>query len=203
MDPNCQRKNFMTTLVKNIKFLSYGKTLTINKLSFLLFLLTTIYQAKLTTHSYVFFWGGDFLITNRKMQQFVEGAVKQDNNKWVSKSAKCLWMRKKTKPSNNKTPKCYHFISFCNKGRIRFCVFIWLCIRCRATMLRLSIHISVSDHLWLLQHLWTSHQLQDSSLSVSMLRSICGWHIGNYSETEKAISGFAFNPCTGLKLSRQ
>ena len=58
MDPNCQRKNFMTTLVKNIKFLSYGKTLTINKLSFLLFLLTTIYQAKLTTHSYVFFGGG-------------------------------------------------------------------------------------------------------------------------------------------------
>lgn len=36
-----------------------------------------------------------------------------------------------------------------------------------------------------------------------MLRSICGRHIGNYSETEKAISGFAFNPCTGLQLSRQ
>ena len=29
----------------------------------------------------MFFLGGDFLITNRKMQQFVEGAVKQDNNK--------------------------------------------------------------------------------------------------------------------------
>ena len=36
-----------------------------------------------------------------------------------------------------------------------------------------------------------------------MLQSICGRHIGNYSETEKAISGFAFNPCTGLQLSRQ
>ena len=43
-----------------------------------MFLLTTIYQKKFTTHAYVF-WG-NFLITNRKMQQFVKGAVKQNNN---------------------------------------------------------------------------------------------------------------------------
>ena len=138
MHPNCRRNNFMTTLVKNIKFLSYGKTLTINKLSFLLFLLEIIYQAKVN-HAFLCFLEGNFLITNRKMQQFVKGAVKQNNNKWESQKMQnvCGW--EKTKLSNNKTLKCYHFISFCNKGRIRFCVLIWLCIRCRGTMLRLSI----------------------------------------------------------------
>ena len=39
------------------------------------------------THAYVF-WG-DFLITNRKMQQFFKGAVKQSNILESPTTAKC------------------------------------------------------------------------------------------------------------------
>ena len=41
-----------------------------------------------------------------------------------------VWDGKITKFSKNKTVKCYHFVRFCNRARIRLCVLTWLCIIC-------------------------------------------------------------------------
>ena len=41
-----------------------------------------------------------------------------------------VWGGKITKLSNNKTLKCYRFVRFCTRARIRLCVFIWLCTIC-------------------------------------------------------------------------
>ena len=63
------------------------------------------------------------------MQQFVKGAVKKSNILEGPKTAKRpfelnVWDGKITKVSNNKTLKCYHFVRFCTRARIKLCVLI-------------------------------------------------------------------------------
>ena len=79
-------------------------------------------------HACLFIWG-TLRITNTKMQQFVKGPVKQSNILETPKTAKRpfvlnVWDGKITKVSNNKTLKCYHFVRFCTRARIKLCVLI-------------------------------------------------------------------------------
>ena len=63
------------------------------------------------------------------MQQFVKGAVKKSNILESPKTATRpfelnVWDGKITKVSSKKTLKCYHFVRFCTRARIKLCVFI-------------------------------------------------------------------------------